>query len=492
MTEETVTATAPPTTAIPVEDVEASKAKAPAPFPDACDRPDRQVLDNELAVHDEEIEKCKAVLDEVKTKMDKLHGEMNVDKGKDGVRTKLNELRAATKVFADERKGFFDLLDKNKAVTAALREKSDAMQKQLKDVAGVKDFSTAAVEKKIRDLDYYLSTTPLDLKEEKEVIGQIKALNASKKMIAGYDVLQTQKETANTERKGLSAKLDDNKKSFSVAKALEDAQWDIVKKAGNKDADKKDVRKSLLEKREKARASMNEHYAKIRDLRDKHRKGEDAWRKYMNAKRNADRERYLKEEEERKEERKLEKLQDEEEKEESNHATKLVTIDQMIYYLSKFTVSEATAEVEVEKVVVEMDGLKQMGKKAMDFDDDIFGTKKAKNSKKHKKGKKGGVQGKSKGISHDVKSMQEMEGLSVKVPMTIEDVAGSLASLKEKRDVIIKEKESRKVKREAKIATVEAAIESKNAKKAEEAEVAEEPKEDAAAAPADDAAKVEA
>lgn len=183
MTEEEAAAATP---APATEDADSTKVSEPVA------RPDRQVLEKELGKIDEEIAKCKAVLDDVKTKMDKLHGD-NKDKPKDGVRDKLNELRKATKVFAEQRKALFQDLDKNKAITQKLRDQSDAMQKTLKETANIKDFSTASVEKKIADLDYHLSTTPLSLKEEKEVIAQIKALNASKKMISSFDGLRARR-----------------------------------------------------------------------------------------------------------------------------------------------------------------------------------------------------------------------------------------------------------------------------------------------------------
>merc|ERR1712151_483577 len=214
-------------------------------------------------------------------------------------------------------------------------------------------------------------------KEEKDVIAQIKALNNSKKMIAGFDDLQSKKDAASAERKALSAKLDENKKSFTAAKELEDAQWEIVKKASGKDDDKRSARKALMEQREKARTEMNEHYAKIRSLRDEHKKGETAWRKYIDAKRKADQEKWVQEQEERKEEMKLEKLEEEAEKEESKDANKMASIEQLLSYLAKF--DEGKEEEKAAEVIkVEMNGLQAIGKKAKGFEDDIFGTKSSK------------------------------------------------------------------------------------------------------------------
>lgn len=460
--------------------------------PDRVDRPDRQVLDKKLGEIDLQIEKCKAVLDKVKASMDKLHGDQSGDgKGKDTVRTKLNELRAATKVFSEQRKALFQDLDKNKALTQNLRDRSDAMQKSLKETANIKDFSTSAVEKKINDLDYYMSTTPLSLKEEKDVIAQIKALNNSKKMISGFDDLQSKKDAATAERKALSAKLDENKKAFSAAKELEDAQWEIVKKASGKDDDKRSSRKALLEQREKARSEMNEYYATIRSLRDEHKKQENAWRKYMDAKRKADQEKWVKEQEERKEEMKLYKLEEEAEKEDSKDANKSASIEQLLNYLAKF---DAPAEAAVVQAAtkVEMGGLQQMGKKANDLDAfDMYGTK----STKKKKGNKKGGKNKAKGLSHDVKCLQEFETLKVEAPLSLADIPAAVTALKAKKEAMAKEKAEKAAKRDEKIDALKALVDAKEAKKAEEREdkaAARKAAREAAAAAAEEAPAEEA
>lgn len=465
------------TPAIPVEEVKA--ASQPTKVPERVERPDRQVLDKELKVIDAEIEKCKAVLDDVKAKMDILHGDSEANSGKDTIRTKLNELRAATKVFAEQRKGLFQDLDKNKALTKALRDKSDELQQTLKDTANIKDFSTAAVEKKVNDLDYYMSTTPLSLKEEKDVIAQIKALNASKKMISGFDDLSAKKDAAAAERKALSSKLDDNKKAFTAAKELEDAQWEIVKKASGKDDDKKSQRKTLLEARENARTEMNAHYTKIRALREDHKNKENAWRKYMDLKRKADQEKWAKEQEERKEEMKLQKLEEEAEKEASKDANKLASIDQLLNYLAKFSTAAKEEEATAEVWKGEMDGLQAIGKKARGFEDDIFGTK---SSKKGKKNKKGGKNKGGKGMSHDVKCLQEFETLKIEPPLSQADVPTAVAALQEKKGAMKKESDARDAKRKEKMAVVQAAIDVKEAAKAEEKAAAKAARAAAAAA----------
>lgn len=68
--------------AIPAADVEASKMRKPTGstvVPDAVDRPDKNVLDKQLKEIDADIDKCRAVLDEVKKQMDILHGQLDKD-----------------------------------------------------------------------------------------------------------------------------------------------------------------------------------------------------------------------------------------------------------------------------------------------------------------------------------------------------------------------------------------------------------------------------
>jgi len=490
MTEEGATAaaaaaaTAAP--AVTTDKVKAAPKKGPVQVPTPVPRPSRDELNEKLKVIDAEIDAAKAILTDVKDKMDKLHAEA-ADKGKDSHRAKLNELRAATKVFSDQRKTLFKELDANKELTKKLRDESDTMQKQLKELAGFKgELSTAAVDKKIAELDYFMSTTPLPLKEEKDVIAQIKALTSSKKVIGQFDTIQQKKDAASAARKVLSAKLDENKEQFSAAKELEDAQWEVVKKNSSKDGDKRDYRKTLLEKREKARNALNEHYAKIRSLRDDHKKQETAWRKYMDAKKEADRERYLKEQEERKEEDKLYKLEGEDDKEDSKHANKCATIDQLVLYLAKYSISEAKVEAKEEEKV-DWEGLQQIGKAARGFDDDIFGTK-----SKGKKGKKSKKK-KPSSISHDVKSIQEFESLGVSAPLVHEEVAKAVEELKSKKATLEAAHSKQKSKRKVEIDKLKEEIEVKKAAKEAELKAEREARKAAreAAAAAGDADKAE-
>lgn len=470
MTEEGATAAVAKTsTAIPAEDVKAASAKkGPVQMPEPVPRPDRNELNSKLSVIDKEIEEAKKILSDVKEKMDKLQAESQ-EKGKDSTRIKLNELRQATKVFSDQRKTLFKELDANKELTKKLRDESDKMQAQLKELAGFKgELSSAAVDKKIAELDYYMATTPLALKEEKDVIAKIKALTASKKVIGQFDSIQEKKDSATAARKALSAKLDENKKSFTQAKELEDAQWEIVKKNSSKDGDKRDLRKSLLEKRERARNALNDHYAKIRALRDEHKKAENAWRKYQDAKRKADEERYKKEQEERKEEEKLIKLEKEDEKVDSEHANSCATIEQLIKYLARYAPQDEKKDESKEEKddgKAEMDGLQQIGKAARGFDDDIFGTK----TKGGKKGKKGKGKKKNVSISHDVKSIEEFEALGISAPLSIEEVTKAVEELKKKRDELEEGHNKKKAERQVKIDKLKEEIEVKKAaKKAEE------------------------
>jgi uncharacterized coiled-coil DUF342 family protein len=57
-------------------------------------------------------------------------------------------------------------------------------------------------------LEYYLATNPLSLKEEKQVIADMKSLTSSKKIFAEHDTLKANKDKLESQLKDLTAKLD--------------------------------------------------------------------------------------------------------------------------------------------------------------------------------------------------------------------------------------------------------------------------------------------
>ena len=79
--------------------------------------------------------------------------------------------------------------------------------------------SVATVDERIAGLEHRRATETLTLKEEKEVMAEIKALRASRAGIAGYDQnfkeLEGQREKNNSSRKEIKAQMDELDKEIA-------------------------------------------------------------------------------------------------------------------------------------------------------------------------------------------------------------------------------------------------------------------------------------
>jgi len=407
------------------------------------EKPTRATLDAEYAKIDAEIAKCKKVMDDVKQKIEKLKesNASNKEKNKadreilETLRAKSAELRAQR---AKAQEAFTAALEKKKALYVKNDQSKKSLDRQAKTVE--------QVEQKIREREYYLTTSSLTLKEEKEVHAEMKALEKSKKVIGEMEAIQIKKTAQEAKIKELKAEADAVNKLFQEAIKVEQAQFEKVQAMRPK-KDNDDYKK-WSEQRTNAKVNMDALYLKKRNLGLEFKKKENEFYEHLREKRKEQDERRKAEQEARKEEDKMRKLEKEEAEHANMFAKEFATIDQLSTYLKAFVVGDKKEEAQVVEAPKYAEGTVLIGKAARGFDEDIFGTKKAGKGKKSGGGKKK----KAAVFKHDLGLVQEFEMLKVSAPLTQDEVPAAIKALADRKEQLEKEKETKHAKRVAKIA----------------------------------------
>lgn len=438
-------------------------AKVVAEKPKMVEKPNREEFDAQVKELDTKIKANKAIVDEITGKLDKLKEEKEKagEKKDSPEEVKLAELKAATKVLGDARKVLLEQLKKAKATRDKQREEFDAIRKRTRDMDCN---SVEQLDKKIRDLEFKMSTNSLTLREEKTVMSEIRNLNANRKVFSEIDGTKAGRDKSEALIKEISEKLDEGKKAYEAARAEEDKQFKIVSKQRDAKRGNRSEVPNLIEKRNKARDELNKLYKAINKLRSEHKAKEDEFRKFLNEKRKEQREAQKAEYEARKEEERQRKFEKEEEQLEYLHGDKLAAIDQLKTYLKGKMADETKTEEEAAATQPKAEeGEVLIGKFARGTeDDDVYGTKKTKG-----KGKKKGGKGKKNAVFvHDLNTLLEFEKLKLQAPLNFDGIAATIETLDKKAEELKKDKEVQRAKYQAKKA---AALE----------EAAEEPKADA-------------
>jgi chromosome segregation ATPase len=121
------------------------------------DRPNKEAHDKEMQVLDDKIKEQKAIVERVKTKLDKMKEDKEKNAGEKKAnpeQEKLEALRTVTKRISTERKVDVEQVQKLKTLRDSARTQFDDMRKRMRDL---NCNSTADVDKKIK----YVSTFPL-------------------------------------------------------------------------------------------------------------------------------------------------------------------------------------------------------------------------------------------------------------------------------------------------------------------------------------------
>lgn len=291
----------------------------------------------------------------------------------------------------------------------------------------------------------------MDLKEEKKLVADVKALKAQRKEIQDYESKQTADKLARDEyrkkREELRDVLQASDKKIDDVKLIED---DIKRQLDELRAREKDEvgdLSGLLAQKDANKAEVDAHYDQIRKINKVFREEMREWRdndyKVRQQQREIKQAQWKKRQAEKQAEYEARKKEEEEAYEDADpYDDEKKTCDTLVNYLNRLTAKEE--EKKVEKKIDYEDQV--IGKKSKSADDggywsELKGNKKTK-MQKRKKGKSQGSQVSKKILSHPLEKMNAFENLGIKIPLNPEDLVGTIEELKKKKasfDVLAKE-----------------------------------------------------
>jgi len=402
--------------------------------------------------------KIQAVIDGLQDKVKKLTSEINEKshgkeehfRMKEEIKAKLDEYSQKIDELAKAKDREIGGIQEKQNESKNRRQELNKMKKNL----GFDDIK--AIDDKIRELDHRMQTESMSLKQEKELMIKIKELKASRPLVTKYEKMEQNMGPANVDAARMT--VDEIKKQISEVRDAKSLQQQALSKLI--EARKKvmgDV-PELYEKRDGIRAQINEKYSELKEMRDKFRGEEAAFKVYLNEVRQIRNERYAIERKER---------QDQYEQRSKGEAapegagagdpimadvpflSDLTYLDNLTNYLTGLVPKEEEKKDEAKEAEIKAGKgetvLLAKGNREEEF---FFAPTKKKNLKK-----KG--EGKAKALKHDMTTLGFFSQYKITppvdtagVPKTLEEVKAKIAEFKEKQAKKIEDDKKKKEKGE--------------------------------------------
>jgi len=385
--------------------------------------PDKEAHQAKIAEINEKIDEKKARMAAIREKIEVLSAKRKAGQAKaTGPRGKLQKIRAERNAKIEEKK--------------AIREQMGSMKRV--DLPGKRDrpkMSVDSVDERIKKLEMKQSTGTMSLKEEKELMQEIKELKKSRAGIADYDssleTLRAKRETQDMKRSELISILKELDTEIDALTEQRDAAQAEVEALGPQ----KDEFPTLLKERDELRPEITALFDEMRSLRDEYKKANDIWWESEKVWRDFERaKRQVQYEEQRKR-----KLVDDELFRQQREAEELamepqdpfqedrIFCENLVEYLTGLAGAEEKA-VEAAKEI-DHGGMVAMGKKAIDDDAESWGgLAKGKNKKKKKKGGKATP----KVMQHPVAKIGAFHEIGLEPPSSADQIPGLLDTLNAK------------------------------------------------------------
>lgn len=473
-----------------VEDPQAELDKLMAePMPK---KPDRDALEhkigniqNDIDSNKRRTEQITKDLDAIKEKNERL--KKSGASGMEACREKLREFKKQIVGVIEERKHISSSIDE-------IRAKKNEMEESLKKQrAAVGRFSSNdSIDEEIKRIEEYMAHNSLNIKQEKEYMAEIKALNKKRDEVKQLEIMEG-KRGAGASKMSLPELFEARKKVDEKLNGLREQEKTAVEelnalreKGQSKDSDRF---QKLLDERKEIREKISELISSIRDMRSEHGEMDDKWYNRDRLEKNLKwqiRQKNLKEREARKKEWEEkhagEPDPEDEEDEEGNKkpkeidwdlAERIMLCEQLIVFLEGYLPKEAAA-VET-KSAVKIEGAYTKESQSGKLEEDALGLNafmvyevvskqsKKKNKKKNKNAAKNDVQAAlaeegSIPLALTLDMMQNFTSMALPVPVSSDDAAPTIEKLKAKKayyetegeaghtlkEVIKKEKSERK------------------------------------------------
>mmetsp|Transcript_2969 Transcript_2969/g.4497 ORF Transcript_2969/g.4497 Transcript_2969/m.4497 type:complete len:496 (+) Transcript_2969:73-1560(+) len=409
-----------PDVVVPEQPVKVRKAHVPKP-----DKSELQARSDEIQA---QISALQNEAKEIKAKMDKIFNDRSGSKGEfEAAKTLMQALIAEKKQLVAEKNALGDARD-------AARDKINARINAEKAARSDLKFSSLeAIDKQIRDLESKQARTTMSLTDEKKIIKEIKALQASKKTVATLADMKQAIEALKVEKSAIDKNYLDKASEVKRVNERLTAQREVLDSLNKDNSQNREAIPSLRQKQSEIKEQVNSKYQQIKALRAEFKAKEDAYYAHLAEERARKKEARQKEIEARKaqEEERRKALEAAElaripYEEEINLCDYLVTYLETFVDTSKSTGSADTAANSSQAAAVEgFAGMKVLKRDQEDFA--VLG-----NSKKRGK-KKGGGNTKKDVISHGVDTIDSFAMLDVVPPTNVQGVPAAIEQLKEKK-----------------------------------------------------------
>jgi uncharacterized coiled-coil DUF342 family protein len=400
-----------------------SNVAAPAGAPK---RPNKAELDSLIEGIQKEIVEFEANL---KATRDEINV---VNSGKEGSRGVVETARSALNVLNAEKRQLMaeraDIITQRDAARDLFDSRKTA-EKSMK--SEVKYGSIEEVDNQIRQLERMQMTSSLSLQEEKKIIADIKKLQQSKGAFAN---LASVRQSMANEREGREEIEKQYKMKMEQVKAIGDKitsqKGELDKLIAESKASTSNI-PALRTKQGEIKASIDERYTKMKELRKQFKESEDAYYTYVKEERKKQKEQREKEIAERKarEEEAIKKAEAEA-LSRPPYEEEVALCSFLITYLQKYNKEEA--EVAAPETFTKPDPFMGGARLIQRDMDDYCGNG---GSLKKKGKKKGGTNAKPKEvpIRHDVDSIGLFDEIKVSPPLSVAAVPAALKMLEEKK-----------------------------------------------------------
>lgn len=393
--------------------------------------------------HEAELDELTKELDALKEEKQKVQATIDerMNAGKD---TEIGKEREALKKLRDEKGA---LIDQKKAIRAkmdAIRNQGDKLAKDRKDARQNIRFSNLeAINAEIAKLQKRQETTSMSLSEEKKLIKEMDALQASKKLVADLKSKETDLEDVKEQRKSLSQQIGSKDKEIDAVQREIEISQAKIKEMNEKETDKREQMKSLFTQRDDLRKQMNDIVKKKDASRQVFREKSNAFYNYQRAVRAQKKMQYEEEKKRREEEYEAwRKKKEEEEAKKIPYEEEQALCDYLADYLTRTYLTDA----EEAKKLAEEEALKKKMADVIAVKDDPFANFKPV-TKKNEEEYFGKGKGKKKRNRAGKKKEKSIAGpftlsmdtfdqfglLQLNPPTSIDQVANSVEELKAKK-----------------------------------------------------------
>lgn len=389
------------------------------------------------SAHDVEVKKIQKDIDVIQKRLLEIRAEADACQTKGGQNEEIQKLRAEMNEIKTKRNALIQERNAYSTKMKSLRSESDSIKSNEKQLRSEVRFTNMNdIEEEINNLRYKQETQSMSLGEEKKLIKDIEALQQSKKIVSKFSSergnldkcmgslkeVRAMHDLKNAEVDTISQQMNAKKKELDDAYAVQNA-----KRESNPFP-------KLMEERKKLKGELDELYSSIRKLRITFKEKNDAYYNFVRAQR-----------EQRKEEQRLEdeKRQAEYEVKLEQYNNEMAKIhpyqdemdlcDALVKYFNATFLSAAPAETKVAAAAsccsgscstdVALDGMKPLVRKQEDF---IFMGKASKKSGKKKMPK-------AKKLSLPIAQMESFSTIGLLPPMYADKVSESVAAIQARK-----------------------------------------------------------